>query len=132
MGATNRKYNIDEAILSRMEMQFEVKLPNANQRKKILGKMLKSINTDADVKIDELVSLTNQFSGRDIDDVCREASMKCLRDYLSTNGDKERTGYSSTEEEDDDHDKLIRKVNRTDFLAAIKLKKSDCTRIALD
>ena len=140
MGATNRKYNIDDAILSRMEMQFEVKLPNSGQRKKIISKMLKSINVDADVKIDELVAWTNQFSGRDIDDVCREASMKCLRDYLSsTAAEKEKTGYSSTEDEEEEedeeqegHDKMIRKVNRTDFIAAISLKKRDCNRIPLD
>ena len=114
-------------------MQFEVKLPNAGQRKKILAKMFKSINLDGDVKIDELVSLTNQFSGRDIDDVCREACMKCLRDYLSTAPEREKTGYSSTEDEDDEgHDQPIRKVNRADFLAAIQMKRRDYSRIALD
>lgn len=134
MGATNRKFHIDDAILSRMELQFEVKLPNKEQRKKIFGKMLKSINVDRDVQIDELVDLTSSFSGRDIDDVCREASMKCLRDYLSTVEEKEKTGYSSTEDEEDEdgHEKLIRKVNRTDFLAAINLKKRDYTRLPLD
>lgn len=134
MGATNRKFHIDDAILSRMELQFEVKLPNKGQRKLIFSKMLKSINLDRDVQIVELVSLTSSFSGRDIDDVCREASMKCLRDYLSTTEEREKTGYSSTEDEDEDErrEKLIRKVNRADFLAAINLKKRDYIRLPLD
>ena len=125
MGATNRKFQIDEAILSRMELQFEVKLPNLSQRKKILNKMLKSISIDTDVHIDEIASLMNSFSGRDIDDVCREASMKCLRDYLSN---LSHNSDSSADDYEDDEDK-IRKVNRADFISAINLKKRDFNRI---
>lgn len=132
IGATNKKFAIDDAILSRMELQFEVKLPNLKQRKSILSKMFKSINVDNDVKVDEIANLTNSFSGRDIDDVCREASMKCVREYLkNTDQDSKSNGFSSSEEEEFEKiEKIkIRKVNRADFTAAINLKKSNFNRI---
>lgn len=123
MGATNRKFSIDEAILSRMEMQFEIKLPNNNQRKKILEKMFRSIKYDNDVNLDELANLTNSFSGRDLDDICRDASMISLREYLN---DKE---IDESSDENETEDVCIRKVNRDDFLSAIKKKKRDFNRI---
>lgn len=103
-------------------MQFEIKRPNFDQRKKIMEKMFKSMSIDTDVKIDDLATLTNDFSGRDIDDVCRDASMISLREYLT-----ERESSSSSSE--DEEAVMIRKVNKNDFLTAISKKKRDFNRI---
>lgn len=102
-------------------MQFEIKLPSISQRKKIIEKMSRSMSLDTDVNRDELASLTNSFSGRDLDDVCRDASMISLREYLN---DKQTTCSS-----DEDDQTPIRKVNRNDFILAINKKKRDFNRI---
>lgn len=130
MGATNRKFHIDEAILSRMSLQFEIKLPNYEHRVKIFKKMIKSMNVD-NLDVDYLASITNSFSGRDIDDVCREASMICLRQYLK-NKEKNKTS-SSTSVDKHKSTKQIRKISINDFITAIQLKKKDFnSKIALD
>lgn len=113
MGATNRKMHIDEAILSRMPLQFQIKLPNLDQRKKIFKKMTSSMNVDKSVDINYLASVTRNFSGRDIDDCCREASMICLREYLKN------------KEKNSSKDPQIRKLVSKDFIMAINIKKND-------
>lgn len=48
LGATNRKDEIDPAILRRMPKKFEVRVPNDDQRKRILGLTLKDTKVDRD------------------------------------------------------------------------------------
>lgn len=90
IGTTNRKDKIDSALLrpGRFELLLEVKLPTKEERFEIFNIHLKNlINAkmlDDDVKISQLVELTDGYSGADIAGIIRRAislSLESNDDY---------------------------------------------------
>ncbi|KAG9103811.1 hypothetical protein FRC06_007788 [Ceratobasidium sp. 370] len=86
LGATNRPNDIDQAILRRMPKRFAVRLPDLEQRTKILDLMLKSANLAPDFSIRELARRTDGLSGSDLKEACRNAAMVPVREYMKLNG----------------------------------------------
>ncbi|KAG8743504.1 hypothetical protein FRC10_011895 [Ceratobasidium sp. 414] len=86
LGATNRPNDIDQAILRRMPKRFAVRLPDIEQRTKILNLMLKSANLIPDFSIRELARKTDGLSGSDLKEACRNAAMVPVREYMKLNG----------------------------------------------
>lgn len=83
LGATNRIQDIDEAILRRMPKRFAVSLPDASQRLRIFGLVLKDIRVDKDnFDLEYLVRVTAGCSGSDIKEICRDAAMVPVRDFI--------------------------------------------------
>ncbi|ORX70836.1 AAA-domain-containing protein [Linderina pennispora] len=85
LGATNRPNDIDAAILRRMPKQFYIKPPVAQQRKQILQIMLKDVQLEKGFALKELVSATKGMSGSDLKEMCRNAAIKPLREYIRSN-----------------------------------------------
>jgi ATPase family AAA domain-containing protein 1 len=88
MGATNRPGDLDKAILRRMPAQFHVALPNEEQRLKILKLILENENVSKNVNYAQLSKLTNTFSGSDLRELCRNASVYRIRSFLKEHGDE--------------------------------------------
>ncbi|KAF9362700.1 hypothetical protein BGX34_005657 [Mortierella sp. NVP85] len=86
LGATNRPNDIDSAVLRRMPKRFAIKLPSDEQRMKILRLMLSSTNLEPGFDFQKLVQKTAGFSGSDLKEACRNASMLPLREYLRSKG----------------------------------------------
>ncbi|KAG8775518.1 hypothetical protein FRC12_000934 [Ceratobasidium sp. 428] len=86
LGATNRPNDIDQAILRRMPKRFAVRLPDLEQRTKILSLMLKSANLAPGFSIRELAKKTDGLSGSDLKEACRNAAMVPVREYMKVNG----------------------------------------------
>jgi len=83
LGATNRIQDIDEAILRRMPKKFSINLPDAAQRRRILGLILKDTKLDSeDFNLEELVAKTAGMSGSDLTEACRDAAMVPVREYI--------------------------------------------------
>lgn len=83
LGATNRIQDIDEAILRRMPKKFAVSLPNASQRLRILGVVLKDTRIDkANFDLEYLVRVMAGMSGSDIKEACRDAAMVPVREFI--------------------------------------------------
>ncbi|KAI7863766.1 P-loop containing nucleoside triphosphate hydrolase protein [Spinellus fusiger] len=84
LGATNRPNDIDSAILRRMPKRFAVRLPTESQRKSILELLLRDIYLTPDFKMAELVKRTAGCSGSDLKEICRNAAMIPIREYVRT------------------------------------------------
>ncbi|KAK9762122.1 mitochondrial dynamin GTPase Msp1 [Basidiobolus ranarum] len=84
LGATNRPNDIDSAILRRMPKRFSIKPPNDDQRRDILNIMLKDIKLDKDFDIDNLIRYTIGFSGSELKELCRNAAMVPIREFMRT------------------------------------------------
>lgn len=84
LGATNRIEDIDEAILRRLPKRFPIELPAASQRRNILELVLKDTRLDDTGKfnMDALVQRTAGMSGSDLKEVCRDAAMVPIREYI--------------------------------------------------
>ncbi|KAI9189955.1 mitochondrial dynamin GTPase Msp1 [Blastocladiella emersonii ATCC 22665] len=82
VGATNRPQDLDKAVLRRMPKRFAIKLPNSDQRRKILTLMLKGTVLDGDFDLDKIVLHSQGYSGSDLKELCRNAAMIPVREYL--------------------------------------------------
>lgn len=112
LGATNRKNDIDEAFLRRMPKTFAIGKPNASQRTAILNKILKDAKLDEnDFDLEYIVANTRGFSGSDLRELCREAAILPVREYI-----KENYNYKSGKLSRDENDDLpVRPLRTLDF-----------------
>lgn len=127
LGATNRPNDIDSAILRRMPKRFNIQLPNTQQRKKILDLMLKGAKQDETFSVEVLARRTSGMSGSAIQELCRNAAMKPVREFIREHG----TVTGSTKG-DLDIEKLkaqgtdsIRPLRNTDFEAGVMSSSTD-------
>lgn len=96
MGATNRPKDLDRAILRRMPAQFVIGSPDTEQRRKILQLVLEPESTADDVDLNRLAKLTANFSGSDLRELCRNASVYRLREYVRENDTASSSQVSSS------------------------------------
>lgn len=82
MGATNRPQDLDKAILRRMPAMFHVPLPNLQQRKQILELILANEPIGEGVDVEKVARESESFSGSDLHELCRQASVLRVRDYI--------------------------------------------------
>lgn len=87
MGATNRPQDVDRAILRRMPAAFHIPLPGVEQREEILRLVLREEAVREDANIAGLARQTEGFSGSDLLELCRAASVYRLRHLLETESD---------------------------------------------
>ena len=81
IGATNQPDFLDPALLrpGRFDFQIEVPLPDEKARDAIFRVHLAKKPLAPDVCTEELVNMTQTFSGAEIEEVCREAALAALR-----------------------------------------------------
>lgn len=86
LGATNRPWDVDGAALrpGRFSQKIYVPLPDAPARRFMFDKSLKGAPVADDVNVDELVSLTEGYSGADIEEVCDRAKEDPLLQSIKT------------------------------------------------
>lgn len=82
MGATNRPQDLDPAILRRMPTTFHIGLPNQSQRHDILKLILSGENLSNAINLKEIAEKTDGYSGSDLRELCRDAAMYRVRDYV--------------------------------------------------
>ncbi|OBA21810.1 ATPase family AAA domain-containing protein 1-A [Metschnikowia bicuspidata var. bicuspidata NRRL YB-4993] len=86
MGATNRQGDIDLAFMRRLPKRFAIGKPDAGQRKLILEKILSDAKLDADdFDLNTVVVNTEGFSGSELRELCREAALKSMKEYIRNN-----------------------------------------------
>ncbi|KAH8250820.1 hypothetical protein KR038_011013 [Drosophila bunnanda] len=80
VAATNRPDMIDKALLrpGRIDRILYVGLPKTEARREILKIKLRAMPVSEDVDMEELVQLTDGYSGAEIQAVCHEAALRAL------------------------------------------------------
>lgn len=82
MAATNRPFDLDDAILRRLPRRILVDLPNSVDREHILKLHLNGENLDQSVKLSSLASKTEGYSGSDLKNLCVAAAIASLQDLV--------------------------------------------------
>ncbi|KAJ2744066.1 hypothetical protein GGI20_003261 [Coemansia sp. BCRC 34301] len=82
MAATNRPFDLDDAILRRLPRRILIDLPGESDRAKILEIHLKGEELDADVDLPALAKQAESFSGSDLKNLCVAAALAGLRERV--------------------------------------------------
>ncbi|XP_066391485.1 uncharacterized protein [Miscanthus floridulus] len=90
LAATNRPFDLDEAVVRRLPRRLMVNLPDAPNRKKILSVILAKEDLADDVDLEALANLTDGYSGSDLKNLCITAAHCPIREILEREK-KERT-----------------------------------------
>jgi katanin p60 ATPase-containing subunit A1 len=85
MAATNRPWDLDEALRRRFEKRIYIPLPNEKGREELFKLNLKNVKLADNIEISQLVEASKGYSGADISNVCREAALMPMRKRLLSN-----------------------------------------------
>ncbi|EDW51774.1 ATPase family AAA domain-containing protein 1-B [Drosophila sechellia] len=130
LGATNRPQDLDKAILRRMPAQFHIGVPRDCQRLEILQLILQTEQLCPSVNLKELARLTTGFSGSDLRELCRHASLyrmrKFMREKLNTG---EKIGKGKIEWDFEVKDRALQEwehleIQMDDFLKSLSVMKA--------
>lgn len=80
MVATNRPFDLDDAVLRRLPRRLLVDLPIEQDREAILKIHLKNEQLDSSVNLADLAHRTPFYSGSDLKNVCVAAALTCVRE----------------------------------------------------
>ncbi|KAM3351026.1 hypothetical protein ACQJBY_023191 [Aegilops geniculata] len=83
LAATNLPWELDAAMLRRLEKRILVPLPEAEARHAMFEEFLPSTPDTMEIPYDVLVENTEEYSGSDIRLVCKEAAMQPLRRLMA-------------------------------------------------
>ncbi|KAI4348007.1 hypothetical protein L6164_008771 [Bauhinia variegata] len=129
LAATNRPFDLDEAIIRRFERRIMVGLPSVENREMILKTLLAKEKVDENMDFKELAVMTEGYTGSDLKNLCTTAAYRPLRELIQQERMKEmekkkkETEGQSTEAASDVKDKeeqviTLRNLNMEDMRQA--------------
>ncbi|CAN1802325.1 Outer mitochondrial transmembrane helix translocase [Linum perenne] len=116
LAATNRPFDLDEAVIRRLPRRLMVNLPDASNRAKILKVILAKEDLSPSVDIDAVAGMTDGYSGSDLKNLCVAAAHRPIKEIL----DKEKKEQVAAQAEGKSPPALsgsgdIRPLNMEDF-----------------
>jgi len=124
LAATNFPWDIDEALRRRLEKRIYIPLPTEEGREALLKINLKEVKVADDVELNFVAKKLGGYSGADITNVCRDASMMSMRRKIA--------GLRPSEIRNLDRDELDLPVTKRDFLEAISKCNKSVSKEDLD
>lgn len=79
LATSNAPWDLDEALRRRLEKRIYIPLPEAHARYKMFERSLREINVGSDLDFSALAEATENYSGADIQHICRDAAMQPMR-----------------------------------------------------
>ncbi|KAJ7969859.1 p-loop containing nucleoside triphosphate hydrolases superfamily protein [Quillaja saponaria] len=103
LAATNRPFDLDEAIIRRFERRIMVGLPSAENREPILKTLLAKEKVE-NLDFKELATMTEGYSGSDLKNLCMTAAYRPVRELIQQERlkdmEKKRTDAEGQSSED--------------------------------
>ncbi|KAB2608724.1 hypothetical protein D8674_011892 [Pyrus ussuriensis x Pyrus communis] len=135
LAATNRPFDLDEAIIRRSERRILVGLPTVENREMILRTLLSKEKVEARLDFKELATMTEGFSGSDLKNLCTTAAYRPVRELIKAeskkdldkkkraaqdaSGERNQEAVPETEEESKEERLItLRPLNMEDFKQA--------------
>lgn len=115
LGATNRPWDLDEALIRRFEKRVYIPLPSEKGRHELFKINLKSLKLKEGIDFQRLVDITKNYSGADISNVCREAAFMGMRRRMIDN----KTDISLLAKESCFRREIDEPVSEEDLIVAI-------------
>lgn len=94
LAATNRIDLVDPALLrsGRFDLIFELPLPDLSTREKIFSIHTRNKPLNKKVSLNKLAQKTENFTGSDIDFICRKAAILAIRAFIDKNHEESIAG----------------------------------------
>ncbi|XP_062112925.1 uncharacterized protein LOC133824073 isoform X2 [Humulus lupulus] len=106
LGATNRPFDLDDAVIRRLPRRIYVDLPDAENRLKILRIFLSQENLEPGFEFDKLASATEGYSGSDLKNLCIAAAYRPVQELLEEEKKESKNGTAPN----------LRRLNLDDFI----------------
>ncbi|PNT00067.2 hypothetical protein POPTR_015G026900v4 [Populus trichocarpa] len=97
LAATNRPFDLDEAIIRRFERRIMVGLPSIESRERILKTLMSKEKTE-DLDFKELATMTEGYTGSDLKNLCVTAAYRPVRELLQQERVKDKEKKQKAEE----------------------------------
>jgi katanin p60 ATPase-containing subunit A1 len=115
IAATNRPWDIDAAVMSRFEKQILIPLPDAESRRAILKiQLLRKGYKVAEEVFEQLIGITEGYSGREIERLCKQATSQMLGELNADLPDVLDSGLRATQ----NYKVKVRELTGDDFKRA--------------
>ncbi|GLT25941.1 hypothetical protein SLA2020_010390 [Shorea laevis] len=92
LGATNRPFDLDDAVIRRLPRRIYVDLPDAGNRLKILRIILAQENLESHFHFEKLANETEGYSGSDLKNLCIAAAYRPVQEILEEEKQEGRDG----------------------------------------
>ncbi|XP_021750633.1 uncharacterized protein LOC110716325 isoform X1 [Chenopodium quinoa] len=106
LGATNRPFDLDDAVIRRLPRRIYVDLPDVENRMKILKIFLAQENIEPNFQFDKLANVTEGYSGSDLKNLCIAAAYRPVQELLEQENKVEKNVTSS----------ILRPLSLEDFI----------------
>ncbi|KAJ6677224.1 AAA ATPASE putative [Salix viminalis] len=97
LAATNRPFDLDEAIIRRFERRIMVGLPSIESRERILKTLMSKEKTEG-LDFKELATMTEGYTGSDLKNLCVTAAYRPVRELLQQERVKDKEKKQKDEE----------------------------------
>ncbi|XP_073846387.1 katanin p60 [Musca autumnalis] len=124
LAATNFPWDIDEALRRRLEKRIYIPLPSSEGREALLKINLREVKVDESVELAEIAQKLEGYSGADITNVCRDASMMSMRRRIA--------GLTPEEIRQLAKEEVDLPVSKHDFMEAISRCNKSVSQADLD
>ncbi len=122
VAATNRPEDCDPALIRRFALQLQVGLPNSKDRRNMLKRSMKGIDhTITNKQLSEISSITDGWSGSDLQSLAREAAMAPVRECIRRAAQLKRRRYVS-----EFHSEKRKKMGNNKMARASSLREDTC------
>ncbi|RHN53557.1 putative adenosinetriphosphatase [Medicago truncatula] len=130
LAATNRPFDLDEAIIRRFERRIMVGLPSAENRENILRTLLAKEKVHGGLDFKELATMTEGYSGSDLKNLCTTAAYRPVRELIQqeiqkdskkkkdAEGQNSQDAQDAKEEVEQERVITLRPLNMQDFKMA--------------
>ncbi|KAK6780777.1 hypothetical protein RDI58_022961 [Solanum bulbocastanum] len=116
LAATNRPFDLDEAVIRRLPRRLMVNLPDASNREKILGVILAKEELAPNVDLEAIATMTDGYSGSDLKNLCVSAAHCPIREILEKEKKEKTSAIAENRQTPALHSSAdIRPLNMDDF-----------------
>ncbi|KAL3367619.1 hypothetical protein AABB24_012046 [Solanum stoloniferum] len=116
LAATNRPFDLDEAVIRRLPRRLMVNLPDAPNREKILRVILAKEELTPNVDLEAIANMTEGYSGSDLKNLCVTAAHCPIREILEKEKKEKALAVAESRPVPALHSSVdVRPLNKDDF-----------------
>ncbi|KAL3650529.1 hypothetical protein CASFOL_006932 [Castilleja foliolosa] len=131
LAATNRPFDLDEAIIRRFERRIMVDLPSVENREMILRTLLSKEKVE-DLDFKELAVMTEGYSGSDLKNLCVTAAYRPVRELIQQEKQKDKEKKLREEGQRDEEASTPKEENKEEKVISLRPLSMEDMRQAKD